>query len=50
MYGKKKLTLTITSDKVKKPVAVRYGWKNYVEGNLYNTKGLPASSFRSDNW
>jgi hypothetical protein len=29
---------------------VRYGWKNYLNGNLYNTKGLPASSFRSDSW
>ena len=50
MYGKNVSKLTITSDKVKKPVAVRYGWKNYLKGNLYNTKGLPASSFRSDNW
>ncbi|MBT6170933.1 MAG: hypothetical protein HOH98_09335 [Flavobacteriaceae bacterium] len=50
MYGNKNSTLTISSDKVKEPVAVRYGWKNYLKGNLYNTKGLPASSFRSDNW
>jgi len=50
MYGKKNSTLTISSDKVKEPVAVRYGWKNYLKGDLYNTQGLPASSFRSDNW
>jgi len=31
-------------------VAVRYGFSNYVDGALYNTEGLPASSFRTDNW
>ena len=50
MYGKNVSKLTITSEKVKDPVSVRYGWKNYLKGNLYNTQGLPASSFRSDNW
>ena len=48
MYGKNVSKLTITSEKVKDPVSVRYGWKNYLKGNLYNTQGLPASSFRSD--
>ena len=42
--------LEVLSDNVKNPVHVRYGWKNYLNGNLYNTKGLPASSFRSDSW
>ena len=42
--------LEVSSNKVKEPVAVRYGWKNFLEGNLYNTQGLPASSFRSDSW
>jgi sialate O-acetylesterase len=42
--------LEVQSENVKKPVHVRYGWKNYLNGNLYNTKGLPASSFRSDSW
>ena len=42
--------LEVKSDKVKNPVHVRYGWKNYLKGNLYNTKGLPASSFRTDSW
>ena len=42
--------LEVQSDNVKNPVHVRYGWKNYLNGNLYNTKGLPASSFRSDSW
>ena len=31
-----------------KPVAVRYSWANNPRGNLYNSAGLPASSFRTD--
>ncbi len=42
--------LSVWSDSVKNPVAVRYAFKNWVEGSLYNTQGLPASSFRTDNW
>jgi sialate O-acetylesterase len=40
----------VKSDAVKKPVAVRYAFENYVEGDLYSNEGLPVSSFRSDNW
>ena len=40
----------VRSDKVQSPVAVRYAFKNWVVGDLYNTEGLPASSFRTDNW
>ena len=42
--------LEVWSDKVEKPVAVRYGWKGWVGGSLFNTAGLPASSFRTDDW
>ena len=42
--------VTVQSDKVVKPVAVRYAYKEWVEGELYNNDGLPASSFRTDNW
>jgi sialate O-acetylesterase len=42
--------LEVTSDEVPNPVAVRYGWKNYLKGTLFNTAGLPASSFRTDDW
>ena len=31
------------------PVAVRYGFVNYVEGDVY-CDGLPLGSFRSDDW
>jgi sialate O-acetylesterase len=40
----------VKSEMVKKPVAVRYAFENYVEGDLYSNEGLPVSSFRSDNW
>ncbi|MEK9603229.1 MAG: sialate O-acetylesterase [Flavobacteriaceae bacterium] len=40
----------VHSEKVKTPVAVRYGWNNFLTGTLFNTYGLPASSFRTDNW
>ena len=42
--------LEVWTTEVAKPVAVRYGFSNYVDGSLYNTEGLPASSFRTDNW
>ena len=33
------------------PVAVRYAWANNPDdANLYNSEGLPASPFRTDNW
>jgi sialate O-acetylesterase len=41
-------TVVVTSDAVSQPVAVRYGWANVPEGNLFNKAGLPASPFRTD--
>jgi sialate O-acetylesterase len=40
----------VKSEEVKKPVAVRYAFENYVEGDLFSNEGLPVSSFRSDSW
>lgn len=45
-----KNTVTVTSNEVQKPVAVRYAFKEFVVGELFNNDGLPASSFRTDNW
>ena len=39
----------VKSEEVKKPVAVRYGFHNWVKGDLMHD-GLPVSSFRTDNW
>lgn len=43
-------TLVVSSDKVKKPIAVRYGWQDSPTCNLYNLANLPASPFRTDNF
>jgi len=40
----------VISDKVPNPVAIRYAWRNWVVGTLYDTNLLPASSFRTDKW
>jgi sialate O-acetylesterase len=40
----------VISDKVPEPVAVRYGWSNWIMGTLFDTNLLPASSFRTDEW
>ena len=42
--------IIVSSDKVEKPVAVHYAWSNIAVPNLCNATGLPASSFRTDNW
>ncbi len=42
--------VTIFSPQVSDPVAVRYAFKDFIVGDLFNTEGLPASSFRTDNW
>jgi sialate O-acetylesterase len=41
-------TIVVSSDEVKEPVSVRYGWAGYMEVNLFNKDGLPASPFRTD--
>ncbi|WP_114793273.1 sialate O-acetylesterase [Niabella yanshanensis] len=40
----------ISSKEVKNPVAVRYAFKDDSTGELFNTAGFPASSFRTDDW
>lgn len=42
--------VVVTSPKVPKPVAVRYGWANCPVVNLWNKDGLPASPFRTDDF
>ncbi|TAM94558.1 MAG: sialate O-acetylesterase [Chitinophagaceae bacterium] len=43
-------SIEVESDKVPDPVAVRYAFKDWVVGDLYNTEGLPVAPFRTDNW
>ncbi len=41
-------TVFVRSAEVSRPVAVRYGWANVPDVNLFNRAGLPASPFRTD--
>lgn len=43
-------TLTVQSDRVEEPVAVRYGFVDCLEGSLFSSSGLPVSPFRTDSW
>jgi sialate O-acetylesterase len=43
-------TIELQSDNQSAPVAVRYAFKNYMQGNLYNKEGLPGVPFRTDRW
>jgi sialate O-acetylesterase len=42
--------ITVRSDSVRAPVAVRYAFRDWVVGDLYNTEGLPVAPFRTDNF
>ncbi len=42
-------TILVWSDDVEKPVAVRFAWNDTPVPNLFNSAGLPASPFRTDN-
>jgi len=41
-------TVEVAAADVSAPTAVRYGWANVPEGNLFNRAGLPASPFATD--
>ncbi|HEY3324016.1 MAG TPA: hypothetical protein VGP72_26420 [Planctomycetota bacterium] len=44
-------TVVLSSEKVVKPVAVRYAWAgNYPWANFFNKDGLPGVPFRTDAW
>ena len=43
-------TVVVSSPKVPRPVAVRYGWADNPDVNLCNAAGLPAAPFRTDRW
>lgn len=42
--------IIISSPEVKKPVAVRYCFRNFQLGNVINAANLPLFPFRTDNW
>jgi sialate O-acetylesterase len=42
--------VTLVSQFVADPVAVRYAFRDFIVGDLFNIEGIPASSFRTDEW
>ena len=42
--------LIVSSPEVSAPVAARYAWAENPSCNLVNGAGLPATSFRTDDW
>jgi len=40
--------IVVSAKGIQNPVAVRYGWSNVPDVNLFNAEGLPASPFRTD--
>ncbi|MEQ1829312.1 MAG: sialate O-acetylesterase [Pirellula sp.] len=43
-------SMLVSSSEVANPVAVRFAWSETARPNLMNKEGLPACSFRTDNW
>ena len=43
-------TVIVSAKNVREPVAVRFAFSNMADPNLFNVEGLPASSFRTDDW
>lgn len=48
--GKARDIVEVVSDSVAVPVAVRYAFRNCSPVSVYNTYGIPASPFRTDDW
>lgn len=42
--------LLLTEPTIKNPVAVRYGFKNYMPVSMYSNLGFPLCPFRTDDW
>jgi len=42
--------IEVTSDLVKDPLAVRYGWASWPDGNMVGRERLPLPVFRTDDW
>lgn len=45
-----KNVVTVSCEEVPHPVAVRYCFRNWAEGSLFNVYGIPAAPFRTDDW
>lgn len=45
-----KLSIEVSSEQVKNPVAVRYAWADNPVCNMFDMVGLPLTPFRTDDW
>ena len=43
-------TILVRCPEVPRPIAVRYGWRNWMGANLQKSNGIPVPPFRSDDW
>ena len=43
-------SVLVSAAEIPVPIAVRYAWTNSPDVSLYNSAGLPAAPFRSDDW
>jgi sialate O-acetylesterase len=41
-------SVVVSADEVAEPVSVRYAWQGFTSANLYNSAGLPASTFTTE--
>jgi sialate O-acetylesterase len=41
-------TVVVSSDKIERPAAVRFGWSHVPDVNFFNREGFPAVPFRAD--
>lgn len=50
IYNQKIGAAIVSSPDVPAPVAVRYGWRNWVKTDFTNLGGVPVAPFRTDDW
>ena len=50
MLANDRKSFNVWSDEVAEPVAVRYCFRNWGTGTVYNNYGIPAAPFRTDDW
>lgn len=42
--------ISVWSENVSHPVAVRYCWRDWTKGSVFNNFGIPLAPFRTDDW
>ena len=42
--------IVVYAELISQPVAVRYSWANWTDGNLFNSADFPATPFRTDDF